>query len=163
MNWKTELSTKVYCFFELEVTRPAILDIEITGQVNAQVDLSIYTEEGNSVEEYNKGPFHDLHLSPGIYTISENYHAEGNTHVVLVIHAVPVEEEPECPVEMSPYTPNTSHSYITSIVPVMAQTTPDSLRYPGKAIHSINYYDGLGRPEQTVQYGSFSPMGRKTG
>ena len=157
---KTELSTKVYCFFELEVTRPAILDIEITGQVNAQVDLSIYTEEGNSVEEYNKGPFHDLHLSPGIYTISENYHAEGNTHVVLVIHAVPVEEEPECPVEMSPYTPNTSHSYITSIVPVMAQTTPDSLRYPGKAIHSINYYDGLGRPEQTVQYGA-SPDGKK--
>ena len=157
---KTELSTKVYCYFELEVTRPAILDIEITGQVNAQVDLSIYTEEGNSVEEYNKGPFHNLHLSPGIYTISENYHAEGNTHVVLVIHAVPVEEEPERPVEMSPYIPNASHSYITSIVPVMAQTTPDSLRYPGKAIHSINYYDGLGRPEQTVQYGA-SPDGKK--
>ena len=157
---KTELSTKVYCYFELEVTRPAILDIEITGQVNAQVDLSIYTEEGNSVEEYNKGPFHNLHLSPGIYTISENYHAEGNTHVVLVIHAVPVEEEPERPVEMSPYTPNASHSYITSIVPVMAQTTPDSLRYPGKAIHSINYYDGLGRPEQIVQYGA-SPDGKK--
>ena len=42
----------------------------------------------------------------------------------------------------------------------MAQTTPDSLRYPGKAIHSINYYDGLGRPEQTVQYGA-SPDGKK--
>ena len=157
---KKESSSKIHRYFKLEVTRPVIVDIAMETQWDTQVELSISSTKGGNIEGNITGPFHNLLLSPGIYHVLENYRATASTQVALVIHAVPVEEEPERPVEMSPYTPNVSHSYITSIVPVMAQTTPDSLRYPGKAIHSINYYDGLGRPEQTVQYGA-SPDGKK--
>ena len=157
---KKESSSKIHRYFKLEVTRPVIVDIAMETQWDTQVELSISSTKGGNIEGNITGPFHNLFLSPGVYYVLENYRAIASTQVALAIHVVPVEEEPECPVEMSPYTPNTSHSYITSIVPVMAQTTPDSLRYPGKAIHSINYYDGLGRPEQTVQYGA-SPDGKK--
>ena len=157
---KKESSSKIHRYFKLEVTHPVIVDIAMETQWDTQVELSISSTKGGNIEGNITGPFHNLLLSPGIYHVLENYRATASTQVALVIHAVPVEEEPERPVEMSPYTPNASHSYITSIVPVMAQTTPDSLRYPGKAIHSINYYDGLGRPEQIVQYGA-SPDGKK--
>jgi len=163
---RNEVPTKTRRYFKFEITCPMKVDVEMTYLWDVHVYLSIFTSEEINIVNTGPGPFHNLLLLPGTYYVLENYPARDSSRLEITIHAIraggiPVEpEEPERPEEMSPYTPNASHSYITSIVPVMAQTTPDSLRYPGKAIHSINYYDGLGRPEQTVQYGA-SPNGKK--
>ena len=49
-------------------------------------------------------------------------------------------------------TPSSDHNYIETIVPRIAGFVPSSVLSLKSATHHIAYYDGLGRPVQTIDY-----------
>lgn len=91
-------------------------------------------------------------LSAGTYEIV----FEGNTNngiVTLSVIGIP----------NYGYQPSFGYNYIETITPLISTSTSTLLNNPFKARHRVNYYDGMGRPEQTVDYGVTSDLNDAVG
>lgn len=77
--------------------------------------------------------------------------SEGNTQDgAMTLH---VQGNPTCI-----YAPSTERNYIKTVTPLIPTATSILLNNPRKAQQQVNYYDFLGRPEQTVNYGAIHQM-----
>lgn len=98
-----------------------------------------------------------LELSPGIYyLICEGIEINGRFGIRVEGELSKEPEKPE-PEEQEPrenYSPTTSLNYIQTITPKISNDTISNFSYLSKAVHSIRYFDHLGRSVQEVAYKS---------
>lgn len=98
-----------------------------------------------------------LELSPGgYYLICEGIEVNGLFKITMEgkILKEPEIPQPEAPELMENYSPSTNMNYIRTIIPTISNDTIRNFSYLSKAIHSISYFDHLGRPVQEVAYKS---------
>ena len=106
----------------------------------------------------NQGYIHIDRLPAGVYYIiaagykgSNGSVNNGFLQTTVTLHQS-VPGEPEVPDEHVMVTPSSDHNYIETIVPRIAGFVPSSVLSLKSATHHIAYYDGLGRPVQTIDY-----------
>lgn len=133
----------VYHKFELAST----IDVEITASAvmlgGGKVRLLNSQQQELAMMDTSCGKvLFSGKMSPGVYyLVSEGNRADGE--MTLHIQGSRHYE----------YTPSAGRNYIETVLPNEAVSVKDnSLKDPSKAQHTINYYDFLGRPQQTLQY-----------
>ena len=127
------------------------------SDVGACYDLEAL-QAPTSMTTENQGYIHIDRLPAGVYYIiaagykgSNGSVNNGFLQTTVTLH-LSVPEEPEVPDEHVMVTPSSDHNYIETIVPRIAGFVPSSVLSLKSATHHIAYYDGLGRPVQTIDY-----------
>lgn len=127
------------------------------SDVGACYDLEAL-QAPTSMTTENQGYIHIDRLPAGVYYIiaagykgSNGSVNNGFLQTTVTLHQS-VPEEPEVPDEHVMVTPSSDHNYIETIVPRIAGFVPSSVLSLKSATHHIAYYDGLGRPVQTIDY-----------
>lgn len=140
-------------FYKFELSERMNLLITNSGSEVKKTNITILDSDKKKINSFTQDWSNNMvnpliiTLDKGVYyTIVEGVVENGNITTTIEGLVEIVIEDSE-PIKLS-----TSRNYVYTIVPIIESPSYTNLSR-SKAIRTVNYYDGLGRPEQTVQIG----------
>lgn len=148
-------------FFSLDIRDNLSLTVymnHITPGVGMELTLLNDQLEKKALYEILEDCDFLMDLSPGkYYLVCEGIEMNGSFGIGIMGTVPVIPDEPDLPpseeVEVEEnYVPSANLNYIRTIVPVISNDTIRNFSFLSKAMHSVRYFDHLGRPLQEVAY-----------